>query len=681
MDSKSYSEKVYVIKTAGVPGGSTIPEHSARWISPRPNGLRVDRFIDLTFVNINYLHVHAIGDLESGERMMYLAAIGYPVLIQAPFISLSANEFRFPSKNIDQNIRFVAEEIIDKCRFIAMNEETYAFINHQKMPTFADKMDAARRIAADFGTVKDKLPFRCNACRKILWVNYRKLNVKPSSGRCPSCQNYISIAYPEGFDPDLERYHAGPKAGDEFAEELLLAGTGEYQRADLGRGPANQGQSPLPTKPPQAEAVQPPSPAGTGTTGRKKVDIQLDDDFFDGLVPQTAVDSSQTPAGGEYPTGPAVDAFGDDFSSEPSLPPLEAYNETPPANPYAEELGLDDDYFKDIIPETMSPLEGDVPITTREEPSAAPTDEGVIIHDSRGGAPPEAGLLQRTCHMCGAVVGSEKICPNCLAEQLPEAGGMKEIDLPADGSGIEIRLKDEVADQDRSNPDLDPETAARIAREKSGELSAELPYWEQKIWQVKVDNEVFEKLDFQTIEQWILDRSLVETDLIRKGEGKWAEIGGVPYFKNSFRIIQETIRSGQTDAMTSFQPASHGQRILAALIDIIIVGFLFWIGSIIYTLPMLFSMKVTIWDAIMFFIGPHFSFPFLYLSISNGIWGRSLGKLLFQLAVITPDQKTIGLFRGMVRTLFSWGFMVSFFTEKHQSLGDLIAGSYVIQVN
>ena len=54
---------------------------------------------------------------------------------------------------------------------------------------------------------------------------------------------------------------------------------------------------------------------------------------------------------------------------------------------------------------------------------------------------------------------------------------------------------------------------------------------------------------------------------------------------------------------------------------------------------------------------------------------------LFKLAVISPNQKTIGLFRGMVRTLFGWGFLVSLFTEKHQSLGDLIAGCYVIQLD
>jgi len=671
MDSKSYSDKVYVIKKAGPAAASSVAEHIARWISPRPNGLRIDRFIDLTFTNINYLHVHAVGDQESGERVLYVGAIGYPVLIQAPFISLSANEFRFPSKNIDQNIRFVAEEIIDKCRFIALNEETYAFINNQKMPLYPGKSEASRRIAADFATVKDKLPFRCNACRKILWVNYRKVSGKPSAGRCPGCQNYMSIAYPDGFDPDLGRYHSGPKTGGEFAEELLLAGTGEYQRADTGRGPIDQGRSPLPAAP-----SSPPA----GTAERKSVDLQLGDDFFDGLVPQTAGQLSETAPGADRPAAPTADAFDADFPAESSLPPVEAYDESLPADEAAEDLGLDDDYFKDIIPETMTPLEQDIPITTREEPPAAPADGGAVIHDAERGPAPGEGFSPRTCHVCGAVVGSEKICPNCLAEQLPDLGGMKEIDMPGDSSGVEIRLKDEVT-QERAAQDTDPETAARIAREKSGELSADLPYWEQKIWQVKVDGEVFDNLDFQTIEQWILDRSLVETDLIRKGEGKWAEVGSVPYFKNSFRIVQETIRSGQTDAMTSFQPASHGQRILAAFIDLIIVFFLFWIGTIIYALPMMFSMQVTIWDAIMFFIGPHFMFPFLYLSVSNGIWGRSVGKLVFKLAVISPDQKTIGLFRGMVRTLFSWGFMVSFFTGKHQSLGDLIAGSYVIQAN
>jgi hypothetical protein len=54
-----------------------------------------------------------------------------------------------------------------------------------------------------------------------------------------------------------------------------------------------------------------------------------------------------------------------------------------------------------------------------------------------------------------------------------------------------------------------------------------------EIWQIKVDNEVYEA-DFQTLTQWISEGRLLPTDQVKKGNLNWNEAGKVPILRRIF---------------------------------------------------------------------------------------------------------------------------------------------------
>jgi uncharacterized RDD family membrane protein YckC len=65
--------------------------------------------------------------------------------------------------------------------------------------------------------------------------------------------------------------------------------------------------------------------------------------------------------------------------------------------------------------------------------------------------------------------------------------------------------------------------------------------------------------------------------------------------------------------------------------------------------------------------------------------GRTVGKGLMKLAVIDSFGKTIGLGKGILRTLVFWltgglGFVVALSNPKHQALYDKLVNCYVIQL-
>jgi uncharacterized RDD family membrane protein YckC len=80
----------------------------------------------------------------------------------------------------------------------------------------------------------------------------------------------------------------------------------------------------------------------------------------------------------------------------------------------------------------------------------------------------------------------------------------------------------------------------------------------------------------------------------------------------------------------------------------------------------------------------------LYFPITEGLWGRSLGKLATGMIVVNEAGRPPGLGRALVRTLtrlievnpllfggLPAGLLV-LLTEKRQRLGDLLAGTYVL---
>lgn len=85
-----------------------------------------------------------------------------------------------------------------------------------------------------------------------------------------------------------------------------------------------------------------------------------------------------------------------------------------------------------------------------------------------------------------------------------------------------------------------------------------------------------------------------------------------------------------------------------------------------------------------------FALVLLYFPITEGLWGRSLGKLVSGTIVVDGQGRPPGFGRATVRTLlrlvevnpFLLGGLpagiVSANTKAHQRIGDLLAGTYVV---
>jgi len=83
----------------------------------------------------------------------------------------------------------------------------------------------------------------------------------------------------------------------------------------------------------------------------------------------------------------------------------------------------------------------------------------------------------------------------------------------------------------------------------------------------------------------------------------------------------------------------------------------------------------------------------LYYPITEGFWGRSVGKLVAGTVVVTRTGRRPGFWRAVVRTLLRLVEVNPFFlggipagiiaslTPDHQRLGDLASGTYVIRMS
>lgn len=78
-----------------------------------------------------------------------------------------------------------------------------------------------------------------------------------------------------------------------------------------------------------------------------------------------------------------------------------------------------------------------------------------------------------------------------------------------------------------------------------------------------------------------------------------------------------------------------------------------------------------------------------YYTIAIGKWGRTIGKQVFGLQVLTADNKRVGYFRAFIRsigyylssiTLF-FGFLMIAWNSERRGLHDLLAGTIVIRRN
>ncbi len=695
MDIQDYIDRLFILSPREDQAASRLDIHYAKWVSPLPNELRIDKFMDIPFANITFINAYTIGQSDSGERIIELGVAGFPRLIQASFAALSANEFRFPSKSIDDNIRHVSLEIISNSRLIAMSREMQQFLLRRPLTTFSTQAEAQRQTRMLFLGIRSKIPFKCVSCKRILWIDAAKVPENSTRAKCPSCSSVFELQRPAGYDADLARFLSSRKTGDATTGDILLSGTGEFKRSDMPFQSPNPQldlslDELLPTAAPRGEQPSPEAaPAGsppptdatssTGPTGVPEApsadegpEIELDDDFFNEILPggPEAQDTEETPVSSPEET-----------SLEESPVDTPEGLLTHSAQSGEPRLELDDDYFNMILPDTQTAPSPE----TAAEPPAVPSAPSLEVP-----APETSGEDHRTCYVCGADVGGEKICPNCFAEVMTDE--IQTIpEVPQEHSGIEIRLKE--LPEDRPGGEYESAPPPPPGSPESGELPfvspeaaapAEIPYWEQKIWSVQIGEETHENLDMPTLEQWILDRNVVETDLVRKGNTRWVEIGTVPYFRTAFAQVKQTIQLGHADASASFFPAGMLKRVVAFIIDQVICGGLFWLGLFIWAAG-LAGRQPDFGDFLFLFFGPQMILPFLYLSISNGIFGRSIGKAIFGLAVINQKGRPLGLLKGLLRTLvwmvsFGWGFLFALWDKQKQALHDKAAGSYVIQV-
>ena len=136
----------------------------------------------------------------------------------------------------------------------------------------------------------------------------------------------------------------------------------------------------------------------------------------------------------------------------------------------------------------------------------------------------------------------------------------------------------------------------------------------------------------------------------------------------------------------SFKTAGIGGRILAQILDIIILGMflgvlsLFAVFSVIVIPPEI---------SIGFWIFTTVSSFFLYFILFEWLWnGRTPGKKAANIRVVSYDGTPITLrgavYRNLIRpadflpSLYFVGLIACFMNEKSQRLGDLVAGTLVI---
>jgi uncharacterized RDD family membrane protein YckC len=133
-------------------------------------------------------------------------------------------------------------------------------------------------------------------------------------------------------------------------------------------------------------------------------------------------------------------------------------------------------------------------------------------------------------------------------------------------------------------------------------------------------------------------------------------------------------------------------RGLALLIDAALLGVVFLIVSLVVFLvlagagrfasTMREPSSLPLWVALL--VG-----AFLYFWLSEGLWGRTLGKRLCDLRVMQRDGSRIGLGRALIRTVvrlvdflpfaFLLGAASVWLTPRRQRLGDLAAGTVVVR--
>lgn len=143
--------------------------------------------------------------------------------------------------------------------------------------------------------------------------------------------------------------------------------------------------------------------------------------------------------------------------------------------------------------------------------------------------------------------------------------------------------------------------------------------------------------------------------------------------------------------MTDFEPAGMGARLVAWLIDRLILAGL-WILVAAWGLvaclqlirwpPNLLNLAALIGLVLLWWIGLHAA----YFIVFVGGCGQTPAKMLLEIAVVRWDGAPAGYGRALVRWVGYWvaalplglGFVPAFFTADRRGLHDWIAGTRVV---
>jgi uncharacterized RDD family membrane protein YckC len=145
-----------------------------------------------------------------------------------------------------------------------------------------------------------------------------------------------------------------------------------------------------------------------------------------------------------------------------------------------------------------------------------------------------------------------------------------------------------------------------------------------------------------------------------------------------------TIRTSQ-NVLLEYEPASIGERILAALIDYVI--FLGWF-ILVFAIPAVFKLKTDNVFYVLLVMAPIVFYDLLCEWLMNG---RSFGKLAMKIRVVkldgSPPDLGAYLIRWMLRIVESVAFMGGLIpvitvaaNGKGQRLGDIAAGTTVVRL-
>ncbi len=619
-----YLDKIYIIKPGELTHTYRYNYMYARWVSPRFSSIKVDRYIDIPYANMTFMAIYAIGDEINGERFLELGIFGFPKTIRCPFTSLSANEFRFPSKNIDTNLRHVGFEILDKCRYIAMPEETFRFLNQRGIKAFENDVNATMHVSMLFSSIERKLPFKCEFCKKILWLYGDKVPDNPTKAKCPVCQSTFLLSRPDGVDFNLVRFISQDSLAAE-KEKAIVTSEGEIKIVKEEKEDSFS----------QKEEV-------------------VSEVFEEGLKEEIS-DSSK------------VQGIEEDSNLD-------------------EELKITDDFIDDILPDEF-----------KEEAEKEEVVEGNIENEEKVEVEEDVSEVVKevelTCPICGKPVSKDAaICPSCGSElNLNVSGEVLEQELSSTSSKLDIKLKDEedLFKKDVSEKPVDEveelkeevkDEVKEGPEENEGKEEKKIPFWEEKIWSVKIDEDIYDGLDLVTLEDWVLTRALLEDDLVRKGEeGKWREAKNVPYLKTAFERVRNAIALGVDVNAAAFYPARNMKRAIAFLIDAVIVSILAGIGY--FFLPKSLMNNIFLKSLYIGFL------PLIYLTIMTSERGQTVGKALLGLHVISKNAKPPTFLKSLLRSIvwlisfaaFGVLFLIGLVHPQKRALHDIVAGTFVVE--